>query len=67
MIRLAKLSDLDAINEIFNQAVITKHQTAVLSPITKEQSLKWPKEHGVNEYPIFVIELDEKVFDIESY
>jgi len=61
MIRLAKISDLDAINKIFNQAVAAKHQTAALTPITDEQRLKWYNEHNVDRYPIFVIDTDEQV------
>lgn len=61
MIRLAKISDLDAINTIFNQAVAAKHQTAALTPITKEQRFKWYQEHDVDRYPIFVLEVDKTV------
>lgn len=61
MIRLVKISDLDAINTIFNQAVAVKHQTAALTPITDEQRLKWYNEHNVDKYPIFVIEIDEQI------
>ena len=61
MIRNADIYDLDAINTIFNQAVKAKHQTAALTPITKEQRLKWYNEHDQNRYPIFVIETEEQV------
>ena len=61
MIRLAQISDLDAINTIFNQAVAAKHQTAALTPITDEQRLQWYNEHNVDKYPIFVIEIDDEV------
>ncbi len=61
MIRLANLADLDAINTIFNQAVEAKHQTAALTPITDKQRLKWFQEHETDRYPIFILEVDNKV------
>lgn len=66
MIRIAEIQDLEAINSIFNQAVKAKHQTAALTPITKEQRLKWYGEHDVENYPIFVLEVDKKVIGWSS-
>ena len=61
MIRKAKITDLGAINTIFNQAVEARHQTAALNPITTEQRLQWYKDHDVDNYPLFVLEVDYQV------
>ena len=49
-------ADLDAVNEIYNQAVRSKYQTAE----TKETSLvyrrNWYEEHVSDHYPVFVVE-----------
>lgn len=61
MIRKAEIKDLEAINIIFNQAVEAKHQTAVKNPITLEMQLKWYLEHNVEKYPLFVLEIYDKI------
>lgn len=67
MIRLAKLSDLEAINIIFNQAVAAKHQTAALTPITDDQRLNWFEEHNLDRYPVFVFEANDQIIGWYSF
>lgn len=61
MIKLAKISDVASINEIYNQAVKEKHQTATLKPLSLEAQKLWFINHDIDKYPIFVIEKDNKV------
>lgn len=61
MIRLAKISDVVSINEIYNHAVIAKHQTATLKPLPIEEQEVWFISHEIDKYPIFVIEQDNKI------
>ncbi|WP_020533809.1 GNAT family N-acetyltransferase [Flexithrix dorotheae] len=60
-IRIANPSDANAINLIYNQAVIAKHQTADLTPIPLVETEKWLANHNPEKYPVFVAELDGKV------
>jgi L-amino acid N-acyltransferase YncA len=55
-IRLATVSDLPAINEIYNQAVRKRYCTADLDEITLEQRTQWFEGHQPEEYPVFVAE-----------
>lgn len=55
-IRLATVSDLPALNEIYNQAVRKKYCTADLDEISMEHRIKWFKGHQPEEYPVFVVE-----------
>lgn len=59
-LRPAELSDLDAITEIFNEAILTTTASFHLEPRTKDQQLRWFEEHGPR-YPILVAELDGTV------
>ena len=61
MIRLANINDIDSINEIFNQAVLAKHQTAALQTISVASQKEWFNAHDIDTYPIFVIEKENKV------
>ncbi len=61
MIRLANITDIDSINEIFNQAVKAKHQTATLKPLSVEKQVEWFNDHDIDKDPIFVIEKENKV------
>jgi L-amino acid N-acyltransferase YncA len=61
IIRKIKEPDLAAVNEIYNQAVRSKYQTAE----TEETSLgfrqQWYEEHFAGQYPVFVFEEDGEV------
>ncbi len=55
-IRALKRKDLEAVNEIYNQAVGTKFSTAHTKPVTMEERLDWFREHDPGQYPVFVWE-----------
>lgn len=54
MIVRAEHKHLDAIDEIYNQAIEDGLRTAHLKPLSKQQRLKWFKDHTGEPYPIFV-------------
>jgi phosphinothricin acetyltransferase len=58
--RTARLFDLDAITEIYNEAIRTTTATFDTEPKTKEEQLRWFQGHG-SRYPILVAELDGRV------
>lgn len=60
-IRLATLSDLSVINDIYNQAVRKRYCTADLEEITLDQRKKWFEGHHPDQYPVFVAIENEKV------
>ena len=59
-IRRAKLSDIGAIAEIYNQAILTTTATFDIDPKTQEDRLKWFEDHD-ERHPILVAELDGEV------
>ncbi len=59
-IRRAELSDIDAITEIYNEAILTTTATFDLEPKTREDRLEWFKGHN-DRYPILVAEGDGQV------
>lgn len=60
-IRDVNIEDLDRVNDIYNQAIDEKFKVAYLKPWTKEMRLEWFKNHNINEYPIYVSEIDNIV------
>ena len=58
MIRLAKIDDLPAVVEIYNQAIPSKQSTGDTQPVRIEDRMAWFAEHRADEYPIFVADLD---------
>jgi L-amino acid N-acyltransferase YncA len=56
-IRLARFSDLSAITEIYNQAILKTTATFDTAPKTEEEQLEWFKSHD-SRHPIFVADLD---------
>jgi phosphinothricin acetyltransferase len=56
MIRLAQEKDLDAINNIYNQAVSSKFETADTAPTTLEERALWFNQHPFNTLPVYVYE-----------
>jgi phosphinothricin acetyltransferase len=52
--RLAKVSDLKEIVEIYNQAIEAGGSTADLTPFTVEDKIDWLDKHNGNPYSIFV-------------
>jgi L-amino acid N-acyltransferase YncA len=59
--RIADLSDLPQIVEIYNQAVPSRTSTARIEPVTVEERRSWFVEHDPHKYPIFVTEHDGQV------
>ncbi len=61
-IRKIEKTDLDAVNQIYNQAVRSKYQTAETEETSLVYRLHWYEEHLSGNYPVFVMEeLDEVV------
>ncbi|MCW6037252.1 GNAT family N-acetyltransferase [Spirulina subsalsa FACHB-351] len=61
MIREAVESDLSAIVQIYNEAVVGRKATADLDPISIESRLTWFHEHTPESYPIWVLEKEGKI------
>lgn len=59
-IRPAELTDLDAITEIYNEAILKTTATFDLEPQTREERLPWFKEHDAR-FPILVAECEGRV------
>ncbi len=55
-IRIMQQTDLNSINEIYNQAIAAKFSTAHTIPLSGEERLAWFREHDPAEYPVFVHE-----------
>lgn len=60
LIRLAVLSDLDGITEIYNQAIEKTVATFDTEPKTIEEQRPWFEQHD-SQYPIIVTELEGRV------
>lgn len=56
-IRPAEVSDLDAITDVYNEAIQTTTATFDTEPKTKSEQLRWFESHGPK-HPIIVAELD---------
>jgi L-amino acid N-acyltransferase YncA len=59
-IRTAEFSDLDAISEIYNEAVLTTTATFDTEPKTRSEQLAWFQDHDAR-HPILAAVLDGKV------
>jgi L-amino acid N-acyltransferase YncA len=59
-IRKAELADLDAITEIYNEAILTTTATFDIEPKTREERLQWFQSRG-ERYPVLVAAVDEQV------
>ncbi|QDT26158.1 N-acyltransferase YncA [Gimesia panareensis] len=59
-IRRAELTDLEAMTEIYNEAILTSTATFDLAPQTREQRLNWFESHE-ERFPILVAECDGEV------
>jgi L-amino acid N-acyltransferase YncA len=69
-IRLIQISDLPAIVDIYNQAILTKRSTADTDMIQIEDRKAWFMAHTAEKYPIFVAEIENQVVgwcSISSY
>jgi L-amino acid N-acyltransferase YncA len=61
-IRIAKVQDLQAIVEIYNQAIAVGQKTADITPVSVEDRKAWFDEHAPDRYPILVAEQDGSLF-----
>ena len=59
-IRVARRADLDAIVEIYNQAVASQ-STADLDPVTVEGREEWFRLHPAERHPILVAEVEGEI------
>jgi phosphinothricin acetyltransferase len=60
-IRLVEKADLNAINEIYNQAVRSKYQTAETEETSLLYRQGWYEEHPCDFYPVYVAEVEGEV------
>ena len=58
LVRPAASSDLNAINEICNDAVLHTTATFQIAPVTMEERRAWLKDHPEKLYPVLVAETD---------
>jgi len=61
-IRIAEERDLEAIVEIYNQAIAAGNRTADTVPVSLENRKEWFSEHDLYRYPILVAEENDTVF-----
>lgn len=61
MIREIRKGDLHAVNEIYNQAVRSKYQTAETEETSLEYRRRWYEEHLSGNCPVFILEEDGEV------
>jgi len=66
-IRTARIEDLEAIIEIYNQAINSKFETAETTEVKISDKLQWFLNHESNTYPIFVYEKEGKVLGWISF
>lgn len=64
-IRRADSADLEIIDDIYNQAILQKGQTADIKPYSIEKRRAWFVNHDDN-YPIHVLEVDQKIIGWSS-
>ncbi len=55
-IRVAELEDLEAVVEIYNQAIAAGEKTADLTPFSLDDRKSWFSRHTPDKYPILVAE-----------
>ena len=60
-IRIANITDLERITEIYNQAVSSKFETADTDVFESKDRMDWFYGHPQNSYPIYVYELNGTV------
>jgi len=57
-IRILNIADLEAVNEIYNQAVDSKFSTAHTEPISMDERMDWFREHNDTPFPVYLCEKD---------
>jgi L-amino acid N-acyltransferase YncA len=58
IIRIAKINDLAAIVDIYNQSIPSHQSTGDTQPLRVEDRVTWFEEHHPEKHPIFVAEMD---------
>lgn len=69
-IRLARESDIEQIDTIYNQAIDLQMATADTKPYSREKRLKWFNDHNPEEFPVYVVEINALViayFSLSPY
>lgn len=61
LIRHARMDDLPAVVEIYNQAIPSKQSTGDTQPVRVEDRLAWFAEHRPKQHPIFIADVDGQV------
>ncbi len=59
--RIAERQDLEALVEIYNQAIAAGQKTADLTPFTAVERIEWFDEHPPDQYPIVVTEQENMI------
>lgn len=57
-IRIARMEDLGALVEIYNQAIAVGQKTADLTPVSVEDRKAWFEQHAPSQYPLLAAEQD---------
>lgn len=60
-IRIASFDDIEAMVDIYNQAIAAGQKTADITPVTAEDREKWFENHTPDRYPILVAEKDNVI------
>jgi phosphinothricin acetyltransferase len=60
-IRIAKLDDLEAIVEIYNQSIDAGQKTADITPVRSDDRKQWFVDHPPDKYPIMVAEENKSI------
>ena len=60
-IRIAKLEDLEAVVEIYNQAIAAGEKAADITPFSLDDRKSWFSGHTPDKYPILVAEEDGSI------
>ncbi|WP_417382798.1 GNAT family N-acetyltransferase [Gimesia sp.] len=60
IIRPAVLSDLEAMTEIYNEAILTSTATFDMEPMTRDERLPWFESHD-ERHPILVADVEKQI------
>ena len=60
-IRTATFDDIEAMVDIYNQAIAAGQKTADLTPVSAEDRMKWFEDHTPDRYPILIAEKDNVI------
>ena len=61
IIRDASEADLPSIVDIFNAAIRSRISTAQLDIVSVEDRLPWFRQHSIESYPLWVLEIDREI------